>query len=158
MKKILKGILFFSAILFLFSSCNNYRAIKLESFDIKNVKVKNFTNAEILISFKINNPSSRTYKITKLAGDIYVNNNNFATYNLKNIVQIDPKSVLDINAIIFVKVPDLLKMFSMDIDLNHLDKTDVQVEGKIVFKNDLGIKTSKRFKNISVSRWIKSNK
>ena len=117
------------------------------------VKMKGFTQAEIQVTLKVDNPTRSTFFITSLDGTINSAGTEFARFALAQEILVPPGKPAIVPAKITAEVADPLALLSKGLNLNTLKNEKFTVDASLQIRRGK-IRKNFRIKDVPLKQLL----
>lgn len=137
----------------LLQGCASYRQVELADVEFGKVKMKGFTQAEIQVTLKVDNPTRSTFFITSLDGTINNAGTEFARFALAQEISVPPGKPAIVPAKITAEVADPLALLSKGLNLNTLKNEKFTVDALLQIRRGK-IRKNFRIKDVPLKQLL----
>ena len=142
---------------FFLQGCASYRQIELVDVEFGKVRMKAFTQAEIQVTLKIDNPTGSTFLITSMEGVINSAETEFARFALAQEIQVPPGKPVLVPAKITAEVADPLALLSKGLSISTFKNEEFTVDASLQIRRGL-IKKNFRVKDVPLKELLENLK
>lgn len=147
-------ILLFAVLLL--SGCNQYKDVRIESVKVTSVNFKKTTSATVELDVLADNPTKRTLSLPVFEGMLMKEDKEFATFQLSNEPSLAPETEGHFAVKIDLSISDPISLLTVGLNILSWSVDDFKLNGKVTIQSSTGGRKSFKFKNMPLSKVIKT--